>query len=294
MLAKLDITERARPQDGRIRIQYRDMVVDLRVSSLPTQFGEKVTLRILNASAAPNGLDDLHLSDRDLRCIRYAITRPQGMILVTGPTGSGKTTTLYSMLAELISPTRNIVTIENPIEYQMPGVNQVEINERRGLTFAGTLRSILRQDPDVILVGEIRDRDRRDRRPRRADRASGAEYAAHQRLGGQHHAPARSGRRAVRARPGAELDHRAAAGPPPVRVVPRQLQAGRAELAALRHRADFAHLGRACASTAISSSEDSINEIRFFRSTGCQLRMTGSRGRVGISRSSRSPTRSDR
>jgi len=159
VLAKLDITERQRPQDGRIRIAHKDAFVDMRVSSLPTQFGEKVTMRILNSASAPTGLDHLDLSERDLRCVRHALNRPQGMILVTGPTGSGKTTTLYGMLAELRAPTRNIVTIENPIEYRMPGVNQVEINERRGLNFADTLRSVLRQDPDVILVGEIRDQE---------------------------------------------------------------------------------------------------------------------------------------
>jgi type IV pilus assembly protein PilB len=157
VLANLDITERRVPQDGRIRIHHREALIDLRVSSLPTQFGEKVTIRILNSSSAPTGLDHLALGERDLRCMRQAIMRPQGMVLVTGPTGSGKSTTLYSMLGELISPTRNIVTIENPIEYQVRGVNQVQINERQGLTFASTLRSILRQDPDVILVGEIRD-----------------------------------------------------------------------------------------------------------------------------------------
>ncbi len=157
VLAKLDITERRVPQDGRINIRYRDVLIDLRVSSLPTQFGEKVTMRILDPSGAPTGLDGFNLAPRDLKCIRHAIARPEGMILVTGPTGSGKTTTLYGMIAEIISPTRNIVTIENPIEYQMAGVNQVEVNEKQGLTFAGTLRSILRQDPDVILVGEIRD-----------------------------------------------------------------------------------------------------------------------------------------
>jgi type II secretory ATPase GspE/PulE/Tfp pilus assembly ATPase PilB-like protein/CheY-like chemotaxis protein len=159
VLGKLDITERQKPQDGRIRVEHRDTMVDLRVSSLPTQFGEKITLRILNASSAPSGLEPLNLDERDLRVVRQAIARPQGMVLVTGPTGSGKTTTLYSMLAEIISSTRNIVTIENPIEYHIAGVNQVQINERRGLTFANTLRSILRQDPDVILVGEIRDRE---------------------------------------------------------------------------------------------------------------------------------------
>jgi len=157
VMSKLDITERRVPQDGRIRLVYREAMVDLRVSSLPTQFGEKLTMRILDPRNAPSGLDVFGLLPRDLECIRKAIRRPEGMVLVTGPTGSGKTTTLYGMLAELISPTRNIVTIENPIEYQLPGVNQVEINEKQGLTFAETLRSILRQDPDVILVGEIRD-----------------------------------------------------------------------------------------------------------------------------------------
>ncbi len=157
VLANLDITERRVPQDGRIRINYRESLIDLRVSSLPTQFGEKVTIRVLNSAAAPSGLESLNMPERDLRCVRQAIMRPQGMVLVTGPTGSGKSTTLYGMLGELIAPTRNIVTIENPIEYQVRGVNQVQINERQGLTFAKTLRSILRQDPDVILVGEIRD-----------------------------------------------------------------------------------------------------------------------------------------
>jgi len=159
VLAKLDITERQKPQDGRIRVEHREWVVDLRVSSLPTQFGEKITLRILNNATTPGGLDHMGLCERDLRVVRQAIGRPQGLILVTGPTGSGKTTSLYSMLAELISSTRNIVTIENPIEYHIAGVNQVQVNERRGLTFASTLRSILRQDPDVILVGEIRDQE---------------------------------------------------------------------------------------------------------------------------------------
>jgi type IV pilus assembly protein PilB len=157
VLAKLDITEHRVPQDGRIQIRYGRSMVDLRVSSLPTQYGEKITMRVLDSGTAPTNLDRFAFSERDLNWIRQAITRPEGIILVTGPTGSGKTTTLYGMIAEIISPVRNIITIENPIEYQMDGVNQVEINEKQGLTFAGTLRSILRQDPDVILVGEIRD-----------------------------------------------------------------------------------------------------------------------------------------
>ena len=114
---------------------------------------------MLDSNTGPKSLDCLNLEPHDLHILRQAISRPQGMILVTGPTGSGKTTTLYAMITELISPTRNIVTIENPIEYQIRGVNQVEINEKQGLTFADTLRSVLRQDPDIILVGEIRDRE---------------------------------------------------------------------------------------------------------------------------------------
>jgi type IV pilus assembly protein PilB len=157
VLARLDITERRVPQDGRIQVRYGDSTVDLRVSSLPTQYGEKVTMRILDPRTAPGNLEKFSFSDCELSWIRQNIKRPEGIILVTGPTGSGKTTTLYGMIAEIVSPTRNIITIENPIEYQMDGVNQVEINEKQGLTFAGTLRSILRQDPDVILVGEIRD-----------------------------------------------------------------------------------------------------------------------------------------
>ena len=162
VLAKLDITERRVPQDGRIHLRFQERMMDLRVSSLPTQYGEKVTMRILDPGSAPTGLDPLRMTARDLQCLRQAIARPEGMVLVTGPTGSGKTTTLYAMLAEIVSPTRNVVTIENPIEYQLRGANQVEINEKQGLTFAGTLRSILRQDPDVILVGEIRDRETAD------------------------------------------------------------------------------------------------------------------------------------
>ena len=157
VLAKLDITERRVPQDGRIKIRYGDSVVDLRVSSLPTQYGEKVTMRVLDSGTAPANLEKFSFAERELGWIRHAIKRPEGLVLVTGPTGSGKTTTLYGMIAEVVAPERNVVTIENPIEYQLEGVNQVEINDRQGLTFASTLRSILRQDPDVILVGEIRD-----------------------------------------------------------------------------------------------------------------------------------------
>jgi len=159
VMAKLDITERRLPQDGRIQVRFNDKSVDMRVSSLPAQHGEKITLRILDASQAVKALDRLGFDAGDLKLLRDAAKKPQGMILITGPTGSGKTTTLYALLREIFSPKTNIVTIENPIEYQLKGINQVEVNEKQGLTFGGVLRSVLRQDPDVILLGEIRDKE---------------------------------------------------------------------------------------------------------------------------------------
>jgi type IV pilus assembly protein PilB len=159
VMAKLDIAERRLPQDGRVQVRYQERVVDLRVSSLPTQHGEKIMLRVLDPSRAVHALDRIGLAPAALARLREAGRRPQGMILVTGPTGSGKSTTLYALVGEIHRQAINIVTIENPIEYQLKGVNQVEINEKQGLTFAGVLRSVLRQDPDVILVGEIRDRE---------------------------------------------------------------------------------------------------------------------------------------
>ncbi len=155
--AKLDITERRAPQDGRIQVRYSDRRIDLRVSSLPTQHGEKITMRILDAARGIKPLSQIGFSPADEEHVRSAISRPEGMVLVTGPTGSGKTTTLYALIREILSPDINVVTIENPIEYQIKSINQVEVNEKQGLTFASALRSVLRQDPDVILVGEIRD-----------------------------------------------------------------------------------------------------------------------------------------
>jgi type IV pilus assembly protein PilB len=159
VMAKLDITKRHIPQDGRLKIRSEDRTVDVRVSSLPTSDGEKIVMRVLDPSTALRKLDTVGLTRRDLNALRTAIRKPEGMILVTGPTGSGKTTTLYAVIQEIFSPEINIVTIENPIEYEMKGVNQVEVNVKQGLTFADVLRSTLRQDPDVILVGEIRDRE---------------------------------------------------------------------------------------------------------------------------------------
>jgi len=158
ILARLDIAERRLPQDGRINVQYQGRSIDIRVSTLPTHFGEKAVLRFLGGGTLPR-IDRMGLNETQSAILEGAIRQPQGMILVTGPTGSGKTTTLYALLAKRKSPEVNIVTVEDPIEYQLPGINQVQINPKAGLSFAGVLRSILRQDPDVILVGETRDQE---------------------------------------------------------------------------------------------------------------------------------------
>lgn len=157
IMASLDIAERRVPQDGRIKLRVKDKEVDFRVSSLPTLFGEKVVLRILDKSNLQLDLTKLGFEETQLKLFRDAINQPYGMVLVTGPTGSGKTTTLYSALMELNQITDNISTAEDPVEYNLPGINQVQINDEVGLNFAAALRSFLRQDPDIILVGEIRD-----------------------------------------------------------------------------------------------------------------------------------------
>ena len=156
VLAKLDIAQQRLPQDGRIKFDARDRSIDLRVSTLPTHLGEKAVLRVLGSTTVPM-LETLGLSADEMASLDDALKRPQGLILVTGPTGAGKSTTLYSMLTRRQSPEVNVVTIEDPIEYQVPGTSQVQVDVKAGLTFAGCLRAILRQDPDVILVGEIRD-----------------------------------------------------------------------------------------------------------------------------------------
>lgn len=156
ILASLDIAERRAPQDGRFKVKLQNKSADLRVSTLPSLFGEKVVIRVLGTMSIPE-LDSMGFSDWQYSTLADCLSQPQGMILLTGPTGSGKTTTLYSMIAKRRSTEINIVTVEDPVEYQLEGINQVQVNTRAGLTFAGTLRSILRQDPDVILIGEIRD-----------------------------------------------------------------------------------------------------------------------------------------
>lgn len=157
IMAQLDIAERRVPQDGRFRIKALGKEVDVRVSILPTVHGEKVVMRILDKTSLAPSLEALGLDDLSFDNFSYALKQPYGMILVTGPTGSGKTTTLYSALQELNDAQTNIITTENPVEYQLHGVNQVQISPKVGLTFAAALRSILRQDPDVVMVGEIRD-----------------------------------------------------------------------------------------------------------------------------------------
>jgi type IV pilus assembly protein PilB len=157
IMSRLDIAERRLPQDGRIKLKTKGREMDFRVSVLPTLFGEKVVLRLLDKSSLQLDMTKLGFEERQLKDFQEAIHRPFGMVLVTGPTGSGKTTTLYSALCELNKTTDNISTAEDPVEYNLPGINQVQIHEAIGLTFATALRAFLRQDPDIIMVGEIRD-----------------------------------------------------------------------------------------------------------------------------------------
>ncbi|MGB9832223.1 MAG: GspE/PulE family protein, partial [Caldisericum exile] len=159
IISNMDIAERRIPQDGRISLKFEGRPVDFRVSSLPSIFGEKIVLRILDKTSAIKPLEQLGFSEENLKKFEKIITQPYGMILISGPTGSGKTTTLYSILNRLNTPTKNIITVEDPVEYQLKGINQVQVNEKAGLTFANALRSILRQDPNIILIGEIRDKE---------------------------------------------------------------------------------------------------------------------------------------
>lgn len=162
IISGLDTTETRLPQDGRFKIKSADKEVDFRVSSLPTSFGQKMVLRILDKSSLSLGLQRLGFSSQAMSAFNEVIHKPYGMILVTGPTGSGKSTTLYSVLSQLNTPEKNIITIEDPVEYQLAGISQIQVNSEISLDFASGLRSILRQSPDVILIGEIRDGETAD------------------------------------------------------------------------------------------------------------------------------------
>jgi type IV pilus assembly protein PilB len=159
IMADINIAERRIPQDGRLSVSSNGKKIDLRVATLPTVWGEKVVMRILDNSTARLDLSDLGFSDGNYERYSQSFTKPYGMILVTGPTGSGKSTTLYATLNILNKPEVNIITVEDPVEYRLPGVNQVQTNNKAGLTFASALRSILRSDPDIVLIGEIRDHE---------------------------------------------------------------------------------------------------------------------------------------
>ena len=159
IMADLDIAERRVPQDGRIRLRLQDRHVDVRVSTVPALHGESVVLRLLDASHGRIALDALGMSDETLARFRAVLRRPQGIVLATGPTGSGKTTTLYAAVDVLRTGREKILAVEDPVEYELPGVPQVPVNEKAGVTFASALRAMLRQDPDIMLVGEIRDRE---------------------------------------------------------------------------------------------------------------------------------------
>lgn len=159
IMSEMDIAERRVPQDGRISLSVQGKGIDLRAASLPTVYGEKLVLRILDKSSVLLKLEDLGFSDSNFKRFESSFTKPYGMILVTGPTGSGKSTTLYATLNILNQPDKNIITVEDPVEYRLAGINQVQTNNKAGLTFASALRSILRADPDIVLIGEIRDRE---------------------------------------------------------------------------------------------------------------------------------------
>ena len=162
IISNLDITENRVPQDGRFKVKFEEKEVDFRVSSLPTTFGQKFVLRLLDKSNLSIGLDKLGFSEQPLATFKAAIAKPFGMLLVTGPTGSGKSTTLYSILRQLNVPERNIITIEDPVEYQIEGITQIQVKPDIGLDFVTGLRSVLRQSPDVVMVGEIRDAETAD------------------------------------------------------------------------------------------------------------------------------------
>jgi type IV pilus assembly protein PilB len=158
IMSEINIAERRIPQDGRLSVNHQGKKIDLRVATLPTVWGEKVILRVLDTGGIDLDLKRLGFTEHNYERFSTSFTKPHGMVLVTGPTGSGKSTTLYATLTEISNPEVNIITVEDPVEYRLPGVNQVQVNHKAGLTFAAVLPAILRSDPDIVLIGEIRDR----------------------------------------------------------------------------------------------------------------------------------------
>ncbi len=210
IMAEMDIATKRSPQDGRIGAVIDGRQFDFRVSTLPSVYGEKIVLRILDKSSVSVGLHKLGMLPETMEKFEGLISRTYGIILVTGPTGSGKSTTLYSVLSKLNSGEKNILTIEDPVEYELEGLTQVQINNRAGLTFPAGLRTMLRQDPDIAMVGEIRDAETATHSDRGGpDRPPGAFDAAHQRRAGRHDPNGRHGHRAVPDR--FERDRRAGA-----------------------------------------------------------------------------------
>lgn len=215
VMASLDIAEKRIPQDGRMALRIGGRAVDVRVSTLPSSYGERVVLRLLDKNSVNLDLLTLGMSPALLQQVDGLIARPHGIVLVTGPTGSGKSTTLYAALSRLDARERNIMTIEDPIEYELEGIGQTQVNAKVDMTFARGLRAILRQDPDVVLVGEIRDGETAQiARSGFANWSSGALNAAHQQRAGRHLAPAGYGRRAFSALHLAAGGDVAAAGAP--------------------------------------------------------------------------------
>lgn len=227
VMSQLDIAEKRVPQDGRIKLNLsKTKQIDFRVSTLPTLFGEKVVLRILDGSAAKLGIDKLGYEPDQQKLFLEAIHKPYGMVLVTGPTGSGKTVSLYTALGILNDETRNISTAEDPVEIRLPGVNQVQQNNKRGMTFAAALRSFLRQDPDIIMVGEIRDLETAEIAIKAAQTGHMVPVdVAHQRCAADHRTSDEHGHRALQHHLVGDAGDRAAAGAALVQQLQAQVDA---------------------------------------------------------------------
>ena len=225
-MSELDISERRVPQDGRFKTRYKGRSIDFRVSIMPSIHGEDAVIRILDKETISEkfrtlSLDVVGFAEADLKKFRRYINEPYGMVLVTGPTGSGKTTTLYGAIMEIRNEEDKIITIEDPVEYQLRGITQIPVNEKKGLTFARGLRSILRHDPDKIMVGEIRDvGNRADRHPVRADRPSGFHHGSRQQRRRRPRPLSEHGRRSVQLCFGIELHSGAAARAHDLRELP--------------------------------------------------------------------------